>query len=112
MANWWLDESPYPGPPDSPPLTVEDYKRAFIHIGSRIAGGYTVYIHAITEAFTATTEAIKNSFGPSLEGYYDHMDWANSTVEERMAYALRRKQNMGTGPRPQWQFGRNGKKVY
>ena len=33
MGNWWFDEEPWPGPKEQPPVTLEDYKRVFVHIG-------------------------------------------------------------------------------
>lgn len=110
MANWWLDESPYPGPTHK--ADWSELKQAYFTAGRRIAVGLNVYFEAITDGLAGLTRSTDVAFWGTVSYGPEEIEWESASIEERKAYALRRKQNMGTGPRPQWQFGRNGKKVY
>lgn len=115
MANWWLDESPYPGPDASP--TPEQVVGKFIVTTGR---QYARLINVWTYQFGMAVKEAAEGLRTFVQVYNDWTEAVTTNAlptgapprEDQRAWALYCQQNRNTGPRPEWQYSRDGRKDY
>jgi hypothetical protein len=104
VGNWWVDETPWPGPAASP--TWEEITSAWRSLSSGVA----INFDYLSSAIARFGEALKVELPPFI--LHTRKPWEDMTIDERMEYALNCRKNRNTGPRPEWQFSRAGRKDY
>lgn len=124
MGDWWIDDAPYPGPISTDDTFSEALKFWHETLKARLADAYSVgypsatvyyfgnrFHHVIMDEVNAEhLRKLEEKVGyvPKNEESLP-VELSEMTPRERALYA---KQNRSTGPRPEWQFGRTGKKIY
>lgn len=96
MGDWWIDESPWPGPASH--ATVEDVKRAYLASASRIGKklqGMSVLLSISDEASARIAEAARSAYELQPE------------VEAKVPKPVNH-----VGPRSKFQFDHRGRRTY
>lgn len=107
MDSWWIDETPYPGPDETNPWAA-----VIRYFGKQFGKAASVAAEAIGELgieINKTGERLSQLglvLSPPTPSVYDEMSYM-----QRREHALRLQQNRNTGPRPRYDYGRNGKKA-
>lgn len=113
MADWWIDEEPYPGPTYHPTFGELWYRQtsSFGKAWERIRSAFLrVHFGISTDEASDAMQAFLASFNNSGgEPRITSIDPTRGmTVRERALYL---QQHRNTGPRSDWAFDRNGRKI-
>ena len=113
MDNWWLDETPCPGPAFEPPVFGANAYASYGHsiiISKQIArllrNEYREKFKALGLAAEDAAKALRDA------GWVTYPpDDEPMTLEERKEHALQCRKNRNTGPSAEWGFHRDGRRT-
>ena len=65
MGDWWLDETPYPGPPEPEPIDLEQIAKLLSQVGQRVGVGVEAVADSLKKSF--------RNFGFAYSEYNGHI---------------------------------------